>query len=357
MDDRIMQFRVGVMVLATGIITAILLVVIGEAPQFGFGRETFLLEVKFPSAPGVTKETPVRKSGILIGRVTEVRFAEDSSVIVTTAIYKDIKLLKGERCRIKGGLLGDSTLEFTPGKVMKKGVYYQDGDRIERGLVVSDPMEVLASFQEQMSIALGTFNTTGHDIGTLARRLNKLVDRNDDQIERIMDETEAALKSFNLAMKKIDQVVGDEEMIAALRKSLSALPELVEQTQQTFEQMQHTIELADENLENLTKFTDPLGENGERIVLKVADSVSNLNELLEQMVTFSESLNNGKGSLAQLIHNPDLYQSLSRAARNMEMATKQLRPIMKDVRVITDKLARHQGSILREAIFPGAGIK
>ena len=356
MDDRIMQFRVGVMVLATGIIAAILLVVFGEVPKFGLGRKTFLLEMNFPSAPGVTKETPVRKSGILIGRVTAVRFAEDSSVIVTAAIYEDVKLRKGERCQIKGGLLGDATLEFVPGKIMKPIAYYQDGDRIERGLVVGDPMEVLASFREDIAGAINTFNTTGHDIGVLAKRLNKLVDNNDEQIERIMNETEAALKSLNLAMQKIDQIVGDDEVVA-LQESISTLPKLVEQTQQTFAQMQHTIQLADANLENLTKFTDPLGENGERIVLKVADSVTNLNALLEQMVTLSESLNSNKGSLGQLIHNPDLYQSLVRAARNIEHASKQLMPIVRDARVFTDKVSRHPGIILRDAVRPGAGIK
>ena len=67
MDERVMQFRVGVMFLATLIITGILLVMFGKLPSL-IGRN-YPVQVRFDYAAGVTKDTPVRKSGILIGRV------------------------------------------------------------------------------------------------------------------------------------------------------------------------------------------------------------------------------------------------------------------------------------------------
>ena len=67
MDERVMQFRVGVMFLATLIITGILLVMFGKLPRLH--RRNYPVQVRFDDAGGVTKDTPVRKSGILIGRV------------------------------------------------------------------------------------------------------------------------------------------------------------------------------------------------------------------------------------------------------------------------------------------------
>ena len=67
MDERVVQFRVGVVVLATVIIMGILILLFGEARTLVQGHYT--VNVKLPRAPGIAVDTPVRKSGILIGRV------------------------------------------------------------------------------------------------------------------------------------------------------------------------------------------------------------------------------------------------------------------------------------------------
>ena len=87
MDERVVQFRVGVMVLATIIITGILILLFNEFPSMGAG--TYTIHVRFSSAPGVAKDTPVRRSGILIGRVTDVEFDEKYNVIATLEINRD----------------------------------------------------------------------------------------------------------------------------------------------------------------------------------------------------------------------------------------------------------------------------
>ena len=68
------------------------------------------------------------------------------------------------------------------------------------------------------------------------------------------------------------------------------------------------------------------------------------------MKKFGDALNDRQGSLGQLIHNPDLYQSLNRAAENVEIATHQLRPIMDNARVFSEIIAREPGFILRNAV-------
>ena len=75
MDERVMQFRVGVMVLATldhhrhpvGDVRQVAELTVG----------TYRVQVRFDNAGGITKGTPVRKSGILIGRVADVELTDD----------------------------------------------------------------------------------------------------------------------------------------------------------------------------------------------------------------------------------------------------------------------------------------
>ena len=54
----------------------------------------------------------------------------------------------------------------------------------------------------------------------------------------------------------------------------------------------------------------------------------------------------------------ELYQNLNRAAINVERISRQLRPIVNDVRIFTDKIARDPGRLgVRGALRKPTGIK
>jgi phospholipid/cholesterol/gamma-HCH transport system substrate-binding protein len=53
-----------------------------------------------------------------------------------------------------------------------------------------------------------------------------------------------------------------------------------------------------------------------------------------------------------------LYDNLSQAAENVNCLTRQLRPVVNDVRVFTDKIARHPEQLgVRGALQRSPGIK
>jgi phospholipid/cholesterol/gamma-HCH transport system substrate-binding protein len=41
------------------------------------------------------------------------------------------------------------------------------------------------------------------------------------------------------------------------------------------------------------------------------------------------------------MNDPELYDSLNAAARNVECLSRELKPIISDVRIFTDRIARH----------------
>src|SRR5687767_3428093 len=113
MDDRVLRLRVGVVVLAAALITAFLVARFGDLPLPGAG--TYTIYVRFPRAPGVEAGTPVRKSGVQIGRVTNVELLQPTGVRITTEIDRTRTILDSELCRISSAsVLGDAVIEFIP---------------------------------------------------------------------------------------------------------------------------------------------------------------------------------------------------------------------------------------------------
>ena len=76
------------------------------------------------------------------------------------------------------------------------------------------------------------------------------------------------------------------------------------------------------------------------------------------MLKFSQALNNSEGTIGQLVNNPELYQHLNRAAKNIDEVSRQLKPIVDDARVFSDKIARHPEMLgVKGVMQKGAGIK
>ncbi len=397
MDERVIKFRVGVMVLATLIIAGILVLLFGDTPSLV--RDDYTIYMHFEDAPGVSEGTPVRKSGILIGRVRSVRFAEQGGVIVEADIYRNVKLYHSEVPQVSGSLLGgDVVIQFvnrsstlpsepapSPGSSsqMRGSVptvltgaqepapqppkepaplpgpmqEVQPGEYIE-GTVAPNAFQVISNMQGDLNEAIKALSNAGNEVSKLAANVNKVLESNDEQINRIIGETEKAVITFQEAMTNVNDVIGDEKVRQNLRNMAESLPQLFEDSRATVNTIRTTVEGVDRNLRNLEGFTGPLGERGEEIVNRVDRSVGQLDELLGIMSDFGRKLNSGQGSLNKLMNDPALYDSLVASAKNVQCVTQELKPIISDVRIFTDRIARHPEVIgLGGAIRKSPGTK
>lgn len=354
MDDRTAQFRVGVMILVTMVIAGILVVLFKDVP--GLGRRTYNVHMKFAQAPGVSIDTPVRRSGLLVGRVSGVGFDDDGSVNITAAMDADVAVDRSEVPYIHRSLLGDSEVQFRPVQGQRMQRVPLGEDDVLQGQVEADPLRTLEELE--LEATLGTLRGAGDEVNKLARNLNNLLANNNEQLSRIVIKTEQALDSFQRTMEGLNQVVGDEQLRADLKQSIAGLPALLDETSAAVQNIRSVADTADRNLKNLEGLTQPLGERGEQIVSNIDSSVAQLDELLAQLSQFSTSLNSEEGSLGQLINRPDVYQQLNEAATNINHLTRELKPIVRDVRAFTDKIARHPEVLgARGAIQPSSGIK
>ena len=322
----------------------LLLVLLGEIPVIGSKQSTIYVE--FSQAPGVTVNTPVRTSGILIGRVKEVTLQENRKVLVSLSVEDQFMPRQNEVCRIaSGSLLGDAILEFVPGDDPAALATVLPENAVITGSVASNPLKVLVNLEDTLTEAIGTLTTAGKEVTQLARNANNVIEANEGQLGRIVEKTEIALDHFDKTMVAMNDLVADEELNANLKTALQDLPATLAETRQLLENMNKVVAKADKNLENLEGFTQPLGERGEELIVNLEGSTENLNILIGQLAKFSTSINSQDGTLGQLIHNPDLYQRLNSAAGNIQELSVKLKPIVSDARVFVDKIARDPGRI------------
>jgi phospholipid/cholesterol/gamma-HCH transport system substrate-binding protein len=148
-------------------------------------------------------------------------------------------------------------------------------------------------------------------------------------------------------MTNINSIVDDPIMRDDLKRSLRELPQTLRDANVTlgkanaaFDSMQQAGDRATKNLANLENLTKPLGERGPQIVDNFDGTLANMNELLEQLVTFTENLNNRQGTLGRIMNDDTIYLRLERTLANAEDLTARLKPIMDDFRIVSDKLAR-----------------
>ncbi len=338
MDERLVQFRVGVMVLATVFIAGILVVLFGELPSVAL-RGRYTIFIHFPEAPGLSIEMPVRKSGVLVGRVADFRLREDG-VMVAASIDDGIKLYHNEICRIAASLLGDAELEFVLGDKTRPRTQIKPGETIA-GIVVSNPLEVISNLEGGMTDVMTSFARTSSEVGQLARRASDVLANNEEQMIRVVQKAEQTLDSIRTTVDSANQVLSDEETRNRLKQALADLPDMMRETREAIASIKSTVESADRNLTNLEGLTRPLGQRGDELVAKIDRGADKLDQLVDEILTFTRALNNPRGSLGQLLDNPELYQNLSSAVANVEQLTRELRPILRDARVFTDKIARH----------------
>ncbi len=352
MDDRILQFRVGVVVVAAMIITGILIMLF-EAPSLSPAH--YRVSTRVPEAPGVTVNTPVRKSGILVGRVTDVALEDDGSVLVTVDINSKYRLRDDEVFRIgTESLLGDAVVDVVPGDAKVDGAEVANGAMIQ-GRVQGNPLQaidVLLDIKDDVEGAVGSIKVAADEVGGLAKNFNAAFTRNEGSLESLFGQTEASLAQFETTMANIDSVIGDPELQANFKQAMANIPQITSDLQETLAKAQEIMGSIDRvalkaetNLDNISQVTGPLAERGPELASNLDESIAGLNNLLTELNTFTQSLNNSEGSVQKIINDTELYDRLNRASTNVEDLTVRLRPIVDDIRVFTSKIARDPGRL------------
>jgi phospholipid/cholesterol/gamma-HCH transport system substrate-binding protein len=413
MEDSNYRFGVGVLVLAACIICVLLIAFFGRGPSIW--EERYRISINFPRTPRVTVDTPVRKNGVTIGRVASVFLRPgNGGVDLTLEIKSEYQLKKEELPIITMGSLitGDSVVEFvapTQASMLARfdgitgtardGMLDEEeqrvaqellaaGDYLSGGEVAKDPFEALAS----VGPAFERFDQ-------LAAILQESIDSGTGPIRNMADSFQTTLNSISDTSSTINRVarqIEDARVADAISRSIALLPQLFTEAQTTLQQTQRTLRgietfsnslegigkdfegiglsvkeaVANANraIENIAEITEPVKQNSEVLVERATTLLANLDVLSTDLRRFATRLNNGNGTIKQLIDDDRLYFQAIETMRNIETASANIRqiasrlqPIVDDARVFADKVARDPGQLgVRGALSGrslGTGLK
>lgn len=362
MDDRKKQFRVGVVVFATLIVAAILIMMNSDFSWSPF-RQQYQLQVLVDQAPGVAVDTPVRRRGILIGRVAKVEDT-DNGALLTLNIDEKKHVKTNETPRIQTSIIGDAVIEFSPGRPQEGAQIVEPGGPPIVGTYNPSPMDLIANLQGDLKQTIVSLGRAGDEVSKLANQLNTVLgDQDVERLSRLVESLETAVTNFGSVMENVNDVVGDEEFKVQLKEGLRQFPSVVNDAKEILEVLQIAVGSADQNLKNLQGLTGPLGERGPEIVDSIESGVDNLSELLGEFALLAKNINKSDGTIGKLINDDTLYRQLaatvgqaSAAVQDVRMVInnpeihRRIRMILDDLRVFADKIARDPARIARGVI-------
>lgn len=369
MNDRTVSFRVGLVLFATICITVILTVINSRSSFLPFKKQ-YHIRILVDQAPGVGSGTPVRRRGVVIGRVGEVVDVDEGAMI--TAYIEEGKTIRvNEVARVQASLIGDAVIEFVPGSKPDPKAGIVEHGALVHGIHNPNPLDLLANIQGDLKQTIASLGSAGEEVAKLASQVNEVLGNQDvNRIARLLESIEQAMRRFDRTMEDVDDLLGDAEFRQQLKDGIAQLPGAISDARSLIGGLEGAIGSADANLKNLQGLTGPLGERGDQIVASLEQSALNLQELLGQVAEFTRSINNSQGTLGLLVHNREIYDQvlrittqLSSTVRDVRMLVndptiyRRLEQILSNVRVFTDKIARDPGRIARGVLKPETRIK
>lgn len=355
MNERVMQFRVGVVALTTLIICGLLVTLNAPLPSgwIPWLSTTYPVNIELPRAPGIAPNTPVHKNGLLIGRVGSVKDLDDR-VVVEANIDDGRKLFPQYDCKVQTTMLGDSTIEFISAPVPVGTQPLGPGATVS-GSVEDNPLEAIGKLQGDVTKTIDSLGRAGDEVAKMAQTVNRAFgEEGEDRMDHLVDQAEIALQDLSRAMRSMDE----------LPETIHDARVMMQDARGSIDGLGRVAASAERNLKNLEGLTGPLGEKGEGIAEVFVGSVDSLDNLIEEVTLLVNALNSREGTLGQLIHSRELYDDARQLLVNTNYVVvrindlaARLRPVVEDARVFMDKIAREPGRLVGGAFNKGPGIK
>ncbi|MGE3822091.1 MAG: MlaD family protein, partial [Isosphaeraceae bacterium] len=356
MNERVMQFRIGLFVIFAGLVLTMLIVWFGESPSL-LRRHVYVV-AHYEEAPSVSEGIPIRKSGIRVGEVSSIAFDErpgqSDGVLVTLSLDSRYKFKEGTVPRITRSLIGDVSIDLLPGAGPGplKTSDRPEGAPIIEGTITADPAKALAAATEAFTKAGDTLNT----INEAAAGISKFT-QNSDKVGQILATWKETGDRVSAAADGIDRFIKTNEAeiqpaVANLREVSHKLnttldPATQESLRSGIRQFHTATNQLNRSLEEaLPLFRDLGGSPASNPKTDFGQAVRRINIIASDLGLLTQALRgpngrlNTQGSLQKLLLQPEVYDNINRFALNGTATFNSFKPVLAAFRVFADKISR-----------------
>jgi phospholipid/cholesterol/gamma-HCH transport system substrate-binding protein len=366
MNERVMQFRIGMFVIVAGLVLTMLIVWFGESPSLL--RAHSYVTVRYSEAPGVAEGIPVRKSGIRIGEVTSIAFDErpnqPDGVLVTISLDRKYHIKEGSVPRLTRSLIGDVAIDLLPGTGpgrLRSSDHPETAPVIE-GAVAPDPAKALTA-------ATKAFEDVGNTLKAIDAAANGIaeVTKSSDRLNNFLTTWNTTGQRVTAAADGIDRFIKANETdfrpaVTNLREVSSKLnetldPQTTESLRTGLRQFSAASSKLSASLDNAAPLFRDLGAPVTAVPqTDFGQTVRRLNRISSDVGLLTQTLRapngslNTEGSLQRLVSRTDLYDNMNRFAVSGNTAFDGIKPILAAFRVFADKVAKDPSSLTRGAL-------
>ncbi|MBW8039096.1 MAG: MCE family protein [Planctomycetes bacterium] len=263
---------------------------------------SFQVFVRFPTAPGVQKDTPVQFCGYQIGRVANVMYPEPrrdlntglkyhQTLVVLSIDKKHVNIPSNVEVKLMTRGLGSSYIDL---KVDPIGLPAPplDPNRPETQFLV-----------DEMHLQGSTGITSEFFPEESQKKLELLVDK------------------LSTLSQNLNEVVGDPNSKHNFKSILANLSVASRKASNMFEEFRTFSVTGTTVLKSLEKNTD-------KFVTSIVATSEELGKTLAEMRVTLEKVNSGQGSVGKLVNDAQLYESLVETSEEMRKVLEELRTFL-----------------------------
>ena len=366
MNERVMQFRIGMFVIVAGLVLTMLLVWFGESPTLFRGHRYVV--VHYDEAPGVAEGIPVRKSGIRVGQVAAIAFDDrpnqPDGVLVTLSLEPKYQIREGTIPRITRSLIGDASIDLLPGtgKTLLKTTDSPTTAPIIEGAVAPDPSKALAA-------ATLAFEKVGDTLKSIDEAANGIarVTKNAENINSFLATWTQTGQRVSSAAEGIDRFIKDNETdfkptVANLRDVSKKLNDTLDPATQDalktgIKQFQTASARLNTSLGQAAPLFQDLGATANSVPqTDFGQTVRRLNLISSDVGLLTQTLRgpngtlNREGTLQSFVLKKDLYDNANRFALSGTQTFEGFRPIIAALRTFAEKISRDPSALAKGAL-------
>ncbi len=282
-------------------------------------KDTYLLKLAFPNAPGIKEGSPVYLGGSRIGRVKAKPLLkpDSSGVTLDIEVFGDKRIPKSSTFLVgTNGLMGDALIDIKiHGNADGSPItdfYPFDHTEIIQGAReggLGGLQDTAASAAKKVDSALDDVKTALVDVKAAMKKINEGA-----LSDAVLQDFRESMEHLNSTMTRVDDNVLGEENAANLKSALSD----VKDAAASFKKSAANLETSTGKLGPMIDKLDPAIAKADKVLTSADDALIALKKGAEDFSTLTRSIRTGNGLLAALLNDPELKTEFSALITNLK---------------------------------------
>ncbi len=182
MSMKSMRLQLGLVVMGGSVLLGCMIILFGSMPRFWEKSDTYYAQ--FDDAPGISSGTPVRRSGVRVGQVSDIVLDEETGmVLVHFSLAQPFKLRKHEVPTLTTGLLAnDATVDLIPNFEIKEKSILETGS-----VVLGKRAATVNSLLQNASAVVPTTQDALDEMRKSLQKLEKLSPLLQESLKEVRD--------------------------------------------------------------------------------------------------------------------------------------------------------------------------